>query len=466
MLIRKVILLFLNITFLYSLNLTLHDYDNPSASHILDADIQDDLLIVSGFVGGIEFYDISNPQTLNHLDNLQLFGGGGGGGQGGGGGTKPNCIVAKDDYVYVTTNRGLGVVDISNPSNPQYLGIITGTDDYILENLDVSDDLLAVAAHEDGVLLYDISNPSNPSFITTIETENSWTVALDEHLLYVGDEQTLKMYLVNDFTYFNSIEMSNAIKDIAINNYVLYIALGSEGVAAYKMDTEFNTTFIDIYNTSALANRLAVLDFEFGHKVAVSDWDDVEILETNFEDSLDLIGYKNTTRRTMAIAVKDNYIYSAEWASVQVFEFGEISGPDIDLDVYELNYPYVNNGDSYTLSLQVINNGNDVLDIVDAYTTNSEFTYNELNNLNPGQSQIIDITYTANSINASGSYRIFSNDSDEQQIICETNGNINGANIGDLAPDFNLPIIANGNGSFQLSESLGKIVILAFFAPN
>ena len=168
----------------------------------------------------------------------------------------------------------------------------------------------------------------------------------------------------------------------------------------------------------------------------------------------------------MAIAVKDNYIYSAEWASVQVFEFGEISGPDIDLDVYELNYPYVNNGDSYTLSLQVINNGNDVLDIVDAYTTNSEFTYNELNNLNPGQSQIIDITYTANSINASGSYRIFSNDSDEQQIICETNGNINGANIGDLAPDFNLPIIVNGNGSFQLSESLGKIVILAFFAPN
>ena len=29
-----------------------------------------DLLIISGMIGGIEFYDISNPEILNHLDNL------------------------------------------------------------------------------------------------------------------------------------------------------------------------------------------------------------------------------------------------------------------------------------------------------------------------------------------------------------------------------------------------------------
>ena len=61
-------------------NLTLHDYDNPSASHILDVTIEDDLLIVSGMLGGIEFYDITNPENLNHLANLTLSSGGGGGG--------------------------------------------------------------------------------------------------------------------------------------------------------------------------------------------------------------------------------------------------------------------------------------------------------------------------------------------------------------------------------------------------
>tara|TARA_B100000427_G_C15202565_1_gene460987 strand:- start:122 stop:628 length:507 start_codon:yes stop_codon:yes gene_type:complete len=168
----------------------------------------------------------------------------------------------------------------------------------------------------------------------------------------------------------------------------------------------------------------------------------------------------------MAIATKNDYVYSAEWNSVQIFEYGEIDGPDLDLDLYELNYPYVQFGESYNLSLEVTNNGNQILNIVDAYTTNNEFSYSELNDLNPGETQIVDIVYTANSDNASGSYRIFSNDQDESEIVCETNGNINGANIGDIAPDFNLNIIANGSGTFQLSDYIDKVVVLAFFAPN
>ena len=46
------------------------------------------------------------------------------------------------------------------------------------------------------------------------------------------------------------------------------------------------------------------------------------------------------------------------------------------------------------------------------------------------------------------------------------NGNINGANVGQQAPDFNLDIVANGNGNFQLSDHLGSVVVMAFFSPN
>ena len=74
--------------FLFSLNLSLRDYHNPSATHILDAEVVNDLLIVTGMMGGIEFYDISTPEVLNHLTSFNLSGGGGGGG------VKPNCIRA------------------------------------------------------------------------------------------------------------------------------------------------------------------------------------------------------------------------------------------------------------------------------------------------------------------------------------------------------------------------------------
>ena len=76
--------------------------------------------------------------------------------------------------------------------------------------------------------------------------------------------------------------------------------------------------YLDYYNTSVLANRIEIFDED---KLAVADWDDIEVLQWDGQ-SLNLIGYKNTTRRTMGLATKDNYIYSAEWASVQIFEYG------------------------------------------------------------------------------------------------------------------------------------------------
>ena len=71
--------MFLLLNLLIPKNLTLHDYDNPSATHILDVEIVNNLLIVSGMLGGVEFYDISNREVLNHISTLQISGGGGGG---------------------------------------------------------------------------------------------------------------------------------------------------------------------------------------------------------------------------------------------------------------------------------------------------------------------------------------------------------------------------------------------------
>ena len=137
---------------LFPLNLTLTDYHDPTAHHILDAEVVDDqILIISAMVQGIEFYNISNSGQLNHLTNFTLSSGGGGGGQGGG--TKSNCVRATGNIAYFTSSNGLYVVNISNPSNPQSLGAVSGTSNLNLENLDLYGNVLAVCAHDDGVLL-------------------------------------------------------------------------------------------------------------------------------------------------------------------------------------------------------------------------------------------------------------------------------------------------------------------------
>ena len=450
-LIKHILILF---SWGYSLNLTITDYHDPQANHILDAEIYENTLIISAMVQGIEFYDISSGGQLNHIDHFTL-------GQNG----KANCVEAIDNYAYFTSKNGLYVVDISSPSNPQDLGRVDGTNNFILENLDADNNILAVAAHEDGVLLYDISNPQDLELRSTINSENAWAVRLKEGYAYIADELIVKIYDISnssDPVFINQIQTSNAIKDIALNQSFMYVALGSDGVDIYDLSNLESPIFLDNYNTNTLANRIS----PFENKLAVSDWDDVDVLEWD-GNSLNRVGYKNTGNRTMAIATKNNYIYSAEWASVQAFEFGPVSGPDIDLNTLELNYPYVNDGDSYSLSVEVINNGSSTLNIVDDYVTNSHFEIvNQLNDLEPDQSQTVEIIYNASDLNSAGAYRIYTNDPDQSMVMCETNGNIDGANIGEPAIDFELDYIANGEGSFRLSDQLGKVVVIAFFAPN
>ena len=48
----------------YSLNLTLTDYHDPAANHMLDGEVVVGIFIVSAMVQDIEFYDISNPESL------------------------------------------------------------------------------------------------------------------------------------------------------------------------------------------------------------------------------------------------------------------------------------------------------------------------------------------------------------------------------------------------------------------
>lgn len=374
-------------------------------------------------------------------------------------------MEAIDNHAYFTSKNGLYVVDISSPSDPQSLGRVDGTNNLILENLDADNNLLAVAAHEDGVLLYDISDPQDLELRSTIISENAWGVRLKDGYAYIADELIVKIYDISnssDPVFINQVETSNAIKDIALSESFMYVALGSDGVDIYDLTNPESPIFLDNYNTNTLANRIS----PFENKLAVSDWDDVDVLEWD-GNSLNRVGYKNTGNRTMAIATKDNYIYSAEWASVQAFEFGPVSGPDIDLNTLELNYPYVNDGESYSLSVEVINNGGSTLNIVDDYVTNSHFEIvNHLNDLEPNQSQTVEIIYNASDLNSAGVYRIYTNDPDQSMVMCETNGNIDGANIGEPATDFELDYIANGEGSFRLSDHLGKVVVIAFFAPN
>ena len=219
---------------------------------------------------------------------------------------------------------------------------------YSYDGLTVHDSTLYASAHEHGVILFNISSPESPSFFGQIPAENAWgTVFLDSLLIIMNGEFGLKIMDITDLfnpVTITEISTAGATKDLALDENHLIVAMGSDGIARYDLSDPSNPQLLDTYNSAGLANRIALID----GKIAVSEWVDVKILEYNGSE-LQLVGYKNTGYRTMAINAKGNVIYSAEWRHLQVLEYGLISGPDLDLSSHDISFPEINIGEQLSL---------------------------------------------------------------------------------------------------------------------
>lgn len=454
--IKIIILVSSLICVLQGLNLTIHFTQNPPNHELLDVEISGNILIVPGNLGGIDFFNITNPESPELLTTYEI------------GGCKPYHVVAREEILFASCKYdGIAMLDFSSPEDPTEIGYINYPpgSGFTWEDISIQDDILAVSVNNDGVLFFNIADISDPQFLYQLSSDNAWTTELTENILYLADgEAGIKIYDITNLDnpeLLSEIPTSDVTKDLALDGHLLYAALGSGGVDLYDVSNPESPELLADYNTNGLANRIDLFD----GKLAVSDWIDVKILEWTGTD-LELMGYKNTGSRSMAINTLDNYIFSAEWSNLVVFEFGEITGSDLDLDQYEINFPLVEIGESDTLYLEMMNNGNSVLAFSSAYFNWGEFsTTTEFINLDPGETQLIDVIYTAGAVNASGQFILLTNDPDESMVNCVINGNINGIDVGEPAPDFELPIVANGSGTFHLSDYLDKVVVLAFFHP-
>lgn len=465
----KKIILFLIPILVYTKTLSLKHRINPPNRELMDIELINDIMIIPGNLDGYDFYDISDPTNPTIISNFEIP-------IGNGNRSLPGIWVSANDSIAYFTCRskqdGSAIVDFSDSNNPNYIGSLPFSEANIenpsFEGLDIFENLLAVAAHEDGVLFYDISNPLEPNFIFQRPCQNAWTVAfIDSNNYVIGNSEhgiILEQFnCQSDTCDSSSFLTEGTVKDIIIKDSLLYIAEGSHGISIYNISNLNQPIFLDRYNTPGLSNKIALFD---SNKIAVSDWLDVKILEWT-GDSLKLIGYKNTGKRTMAIAAKDSIIYSAEWQHLQTFSYGNIQDADIDINSWDISYPLLEIGQNDTFDLIIENNGNSLLELSNPFINHEDFQIiNFPQNIESNYDIITKIIYTKSNQNASGILQIFSNDNDEPELNITLIGNYEGGIVGLPAPNFTLPIAGNGSGDFILSDYLGQIIVLAFFAPG
>ena len=468
MIYKYILVLFINFI-CFGKNLTLESRINPPNRELMDIEIINDIMIIPGNLDGYDFYDISDPKNPFVISNLEIP-------IGNGNRSLPGLwvTVTEDSIAYITCRtkqEGSAIIDFSDPYNPEYMGSLSYSDLNIdnpsFEGSAVNGDLLAVAAHEDGLLFYDISNPIEPIFISQRMVENAWTVVFIDSNNYAIADNEYGLIIdqwdcPTDTCESSYIFTEGVVKDLLVVDSLLFIAEGSDGLSVYNISNINQPIFLDQYDTDGLTNKIAF----FNNKIAVSDWLDVKIFEWN-GSSLELIGYKNTGKRTMAIATRDSIIFSAEWQHLQTFSFGEIQQADLDISSWDISFPLLEIEESDTIDLVFENNGNSVLNISNFYINHSDFEIINLPDIiYPEEIIPAKLIYTKSDLNASGILQLSSNDPDESEIEISLVGNYEGGIVGASAPDFTLPIAGNGDGYFNLNEQLGKIVVIAFFAPG
>ncbi len=452
-------------------NLQLVKKVSPINYEQIDVEIDGKLMIITGGLGGAILYDISDPENPKALSDIHLAGCPWG--------RSYSWDISDDATLAIGTSRecGAGIFNISIPSSPQKITHLVPTIgnaipaesafDISIEDVEIIGNYALFAAHGNGIIIYDISSPASPQFISQIVTNNAFSLAADNNLVYVADgDGGLKIFDISQIdkpTLLSSIKTSGSARDIRFKNNFVFLAVGAAGVDVVEVGDPNSPVLLDNFETRGFASKVAVNDE--ANLVSVSAWVDIEVFEWNGAN-LQLVGYKNTGGRVMAVGMAySNLIISAEWEDLLIYRYGTITSPDIDVYPSFLDFPHLSEGESETLPVEVESNGLSQLNISAILSNHSDFTYQPtISNLNPGEKVQLHVTYTANSSTAGGQLLIYSDDPDQSISAVKLSGNsLNKIAPGAPAPDFSLPVLTNGKNTISLTDLKGQVVVVAFF---
>ena len=424
---------------------------------LLDVYLDDNLAYIPAGLGGLNIVDISNPANPEVLSSYRADGCEWG---------RLYAWTVGGDYAYGSGREcGIHVLDVSNPGIPEFVAnyIDPEYDGLRYEHAEVSGSILFLSRHQQGVELVNIAQPQYMSQIAVIPTENAWATLTNDSLLIVADGaagiKIVSLESLNDLQVIATIQTNGTAKDLALSGSYLFVAVGASGVDMIDISNAREPQLIDNYNTTGYASRVSSDEF----RVAVSDWDDVEVLEFS-STGLDLVGYKNTGGRVMALAMADGLVYSAEWEDLTIFEYGEIEEADSDLRLKRIEFPRVASGTMDTIKLTLENNGQTSLELLPEQINNPDFTVEvEDYTVAPNSSVDIMVVYEPGSGSWIGELTIETNDPDEPALEIGLTGNHPyGPMVGDPAPAFELSVV-NGVGTIDTDMLRGDPVVIAFF---
>jgi hypothetical protein len=361
----------------------------------------------------------------------------------------------------------MNLIDIRDETSPQLISV-HGAPGVLYEGMALDGELLVAARHGDGLELIDVSDPYSIQTLSEVTSlVNSWDLVIENGYAFVADGMggLAVVDISNPLApvHLYSLPCSGGALDVDVENGLAVVACGSGGIEVFDVSDPESAWSRGRANTSGLAVTLDVT----GDRVYVADWDDIEVFDLAVPESPTPVAWEETPRRAMGLAADGDRVWLADWSSMRIYDFGPSSDGDIRLTEPILRFQDVPVGESLELAYTLENTGGGILNVImvesfdDHFEVQPPFTFS----IPAGGSHDLSIIYTRDEPGYhAGFIQVNSDDSDEPDphFLAQSDDNPNYLALGDPAPDFTLTDLYGF--SHTLSDHLGQVVVMAFFA--
>jgi len=308
------------------------DVSNPSdlsREGCLDVSSPDDIYVKDSFAyavdsgGNLTVVDVSDPANPQEVSTLSFSGGARSGGAA--------SVTVNGDYAYATdgdystleydTGITSGVIDISDPTNPQV--VYTGEECYT--NLISEDDLLYCGSFLGSVDVYDISDPTS---LDTVQGVNAILMAAEgnrAYLSYGGEAQAFDFSDPSDPQFIGAYDPGGlklpTVGVTVAGNYA-YTASEEGGMRVVDVSTRSNPEEVGVFTEGHGRGNITYSDASVqdvvirGSYAFLADGGDglrvVNVTDPTDPEQVAFLDSGGLQATAQSIAVEDGYAYLAD----------------------------------------------------------------------------------------------------------------------------------------------------------
>ncbi|MBN1165024.1 MAG: T9SS type A sorting domain-containing protein [Candidatus Krumholzibacteriota bacterium] len=281
--------------------------------------VQDDHAYVAGLFGGMWILDISNPEEPDSVGYCSVGGW---------------DIEVMGDYAYLANDQeGLSVIDITGLDNPELAGGYE-TGNRLYEVFTFGNYVYIDDGGDKGLAVLDISEPDNP--IRVGQSDGIFSVSSmafkDSHIFVAAYTAGLLVMDLTDPENPNSVgsyganATANSVLQLAINGDYAYVLRSASGVTVLDITIPSNPDSVGNYDLGYISSSNMKID---GHYLYISAWNNgIYIL-----DIADPVSPQPTafypTGGAQNIAVQGDYAYVAcSYRGLLVLDVSDPENPD------------------------------------------------------------------------------------------------------------------------------------------